>query len=141
MACCDCSLLFLLRECFVSTVVLKGSCSLSLFDWEMVHKYLLMWSTHKRQEVPYVVWHFSCISPQANSVSCHSAAGARAPVRDMQHGRVAQAQVGNEKSFSFCDRVPVHCSFWYREDSQKLQHFASCKTGESCVTGRVVNSC
>lgn len=55
-----------------------------------------------------------------------SAADAYAPVRDMQHGCVVQ--LGNEKSFFFSDRVPIHCPFWYRVNSQKLQHFASCKT-------------
>lgn len=53
--------------------MLKGSCCLSLFDYEMVHKYLLMWNTHKRQEVPYVIWNFNCISPQANRQTVYPA--------------------------------------------------------------------
>lgn len=57
-----------------------------------------------------------------------SAADAYALVRDMQHGSVAQVELGNEKSFLFSDSIPIHCHFWHRENSQKLQHFASCKT-------------
>lgn len=49
-------------------------------------------------------------------------------VMDMQHGCVAQVQLGNDKSFLFSDSVPRHYPFWYREDSQKLQYFVSCKT-------------
>jgi len=56
------------------------------------------------------------------------AADVYAPVRDMQHGCVGQVELGNEKSFLFSGRVPVHCPFWYRQNSQKLRHFASCKT-------------
>lgn len=48
-----------------------------------------------------------------------SAADAYAPGRDMQHACVAQVQLGNEKSFLFSDKVPIHCLVWYRENSQK----------------------
>lgn len=112
--------------------------SISFCLWNVFHKYLWKWSIHRRQGDLLHHLDFQHLSPQANRQMVFSdISAADGAVMDMQHGCVAQVQLGNDKSFLFSDSIPRHCPFCYRENSQKLQYFVSCKTqGLECERGR-----